>query len=160
MKYGIYTLIVENYLTKHLSTIQNYPLIMEFGWGNGYILLPTNHPLYEVSYDDMNTISVHGGLTYGRFFDSDSFLNWTEGLEIDGDVTKENYKKFNNYWIVGFDTSHYGDNKENCTKKYVTMQTEEFIEQFLDSDIEGINKYKYRYSRKEKLENIDIVIKK
>jgi hypothetical protein len=158
MKYGIYTLVIENYLVKHLSLFRLYPSMLEFGWGNGYILLPTNHPLYKKPYDDINDIRVHGGLTYGQLFNSDSFLKWIDGLSIDGDVTLDNYEKFNNYWMIGFDTSHYGDNKENCNKEYVIRQSEYLIDQCLDDKIEGVKKYKYRCSMKEKLININNII--
>jgi len=159
MKYGIYTLVIENYITKNSPLLSTFSLKMEFGWGNGYILIPNNHPSYGVSYDDMNTISVHGGLTYGQFFDSKSFLEWIDNLEIDGDVTIDNYKKLDNYWMIGFDTNHYGDSIEKCSKEYVIHQSEYLMEQCLNNKIEGVMKYKLAYSRKEKLKNINQVIK-
>jgi hypothetical protein len=160
LKYGIYTLAIENYLTKYLSSYNLYSKFLTFGWGNGYILLPPNHPLYEIEYGSIDNIKIHGGLTYGQFFNSESFLKWTENLEIGGDLTRENFEKFNNYWIIGFDTNHYGDNDETWTKEYVISQSEYLMEQCLDDKIEGVKKYKYKYLRKDKLKNINQVIKK
>lgn len=160
MKYGIYTVILENFLTKNLSLLKEYPSILTFGWGNGYVLLPTNHPLHGIPYDDIHGIRVHGGLTYGRFFNSESFSEWIEGLEIDGDLTRDNYKNLDGYWMIGFDTNHYGDDIETCSKEYVKLQAEKLMHQCLDDKIEGVKKYKYKYSRKEKLENINHITKK
>lgn len=77
----------------------------EVGWGNGYVLLPTNHPFYGIDYDDIN-VRVHGGLTYGQKFDSSNFFNQIKGLKYFGDLTEENCKKFEGYWMIGFDTAH------------------------------------------------------
>ena len=72
MKFGIYTLYIENWMTK-----KKYPELFkgmfEYGWGTGYVLLPHNHPFYGVHYDDLN-ISIHGGLTYGNYFSNSKFL--------------------------------------------------------------------------------------
>ena len=99
MSFGIYTLVIEN----HLKRLASFGLF-DFGWGMGYVLVPCHHPLYGVNYDDIN-IRVHGGLTFGQIFNSDTFLEWVDGKEIYGDITRENFEKFNNYWIIGFDTN-------------------------------------------------------
>ena len=54
MKFGIYTLVIEDWSKIELP-------LLHHGWGNGYILLPTNHPLYGISHDNFY-VSVHGGL--------------------------------------------------------------------------------------------------
>ena len=68
------------------------------GWGNGYVLLPPEHPMYNVDYEDIN-VEVHGGLTY-------SATQAETGL-----------------WMLGFDTGHLDDNQTNCDKDYVREQT-------------------------------------
>ena len=67
---------------------------IEHGWGNGYVILPEEHPYYGKEYDDIN-VDVHGGLT---FSESAKDLDWPE---IDAKDKKG--------WVIGFDTAHYGD---------------------------------------------------
>ena len=148
MKLGLYTLQIES----HLMRIPGF--YFDFGWGNGYVLLPHNHPFYGKHYDDIG-VGVHGGLTFSDYFDADHFLEWIGNREFDGDVTLENYKKFDNWWMIGFDTAHAGDNLSTCSKEYVISETNEMIEQCLSDDIRGIRKYKSVYLRKYKLKNIN-----
>ena len=155
MKHGIYTLILDSHL-KGLrefreSLSSNY--LFEFGWGNGYVLLPSNHPFYGKDYEVID-VDIHGGLTFGKTFDSGHFLEWIKGREVLGDVTRENYNKFDGYWIIGFDTNHFNDNMIKCTKDYVISETDSLLEQCLDDNIKGIKKYKYIYLRKDKLKSI------
>jgi hypothetical protein len=70
----------------------------DFGWGNGYISIPENHPFHGIDYNILNDyINVHGGLTYSNM------------------CKESNYQKFNlskedvGNWIIGFDTAHTGD---------------------------------------------------
>jgi len=144
MKIEIYTLVIESFMKR----IPGYHL--DFGWGNGYILLPYNHPLYGIPYDDID-IYAHGGLTFSDKFSDTNFLEWIKGREIDGDVTKENFEKFFNYWMIGFDTNHLNDNLIDCSKYYVMSECESLIDQCLDDNIEGMKKYKTFYLRKDKL---------
>lgn len=152
MNFGIYTLIIEN----HMKRLSGFGMF-DFGWGMGYVLLPYNHPYYGKNYDDINA-HVHGGLTFGQVFDSEYFLKWIENKEICGDVTIENFRQFNNYWIIGFDTNHYGDDLNNCSKSYVINETNSLAKQCLKDNIEGMKKYKSFYFRKAKLKLININI--
>ena len=147
MKLGVYTLIIEN----HMKRIPNFHF--DFGWGNGYVLLPINHPLYGKGYDDID-IEIHGGLTFGQSFDSTRFLEWIENRQIFGDVTKENHIKFNNYWMIGFDTNHYGDDLESCSLEFVKYETAFLLDRCLDDSIEKMKEYKAIYLRKDKLKII------
>jgi len=152
MKYGLYTLLIES----HFKNISMYPGL-EFGWGNGYILIPNDHPFYGINCNEIyniSDISIHGGLTFSSEFDSDNFLKWVNAREIDGDITLDNYIKFNNYWIIGFDTNHYNDNSSNCTKEYVLSETLSLFEQCLCDSINSIKKYKTKINRLNKLNNI------
>lgn len=148
MKFGIYTLVIEN----HMKRMSNFHF--DFGWGCGYVLLPFDHPFYGLYYDDIN-IRVHGGLTFGQKFDIEYFLKWVENRELDGDVTTENFEKFKNYWIIGFDTNHYGDNLISCSKNYVISETNDMLEQCLNDSIEGMKKYKSFFLRPDKLKKIN-----
>jgi hypothetical protein len=146
MKHGCYKLVIEN----HFKYIPGFSF--EFGWGNGYVLLPKFHPFYGVDYDDID-VNIHGGLTFGQKFDGGYFLEWVEGVEIDGDITLDNFNDFDGYWIIGFDTSHYGDNSYICSKSYVLNETNDLLDQCLD--IKEIDIYK-RKLRSEKLKNMHL----
>ena len=155
MKFGLYTFIIENHMRKILDE-HKLRVPMDFGWGNGYVLLPYNHPLYGKDYNDLE-LYAHGGLTFSEYFNVQRFLEWIKDLKIDGDVTRENYEKFNNYWIIGFDTNHSGDNLKICPKSYVANEAYELLEQCLDDNIEGMKKYKSVYLRKDKLKKINLI---
>ena len=153
MKFGLYTLLIENHFKKFGGGTHKFKIPFEFGWGNGYVLLPSNHPLYGVDYDSI-AVDVHGGLTFSDNFNT-RFLEWIENREIDGDVTRENFEKFDNYWMIGFDTGHSGDGLDTCPKSYVMNETNNLLEQCLSDDIEGMRRYKAVYERKDKLKKIN-----
>lgn len=153
MKFGIYTLVVENHMKSNV--IPGYH--MDFGWGMGYVLIPHNHPFYGKHYDSV-PIRVHGGLTFGDTFNSEYFIKWIKNRDFYGDVNISNFEKFNNYWMIGFDTNHYDDNSHNCSFDYVMNETESMLEQCLSDDIEGINNYLKYYLRKDKLKKINDLI--
>ena len=79
------------------------------GWGNGYVVIPKDHKLYGIDYDDI-CVTVHGGLTFGEF--ATNLNNWEE------------VKDSNNGWVVGFDTSHCDDTILNWSKEAVIAETE------------------------------------
>ena len=149
MKFGVYTLVIEN----HMVRLPGFGMF-DFGWGMGYVLLPTNHPFYGVDCDDIE-MRVHGGLTFGQSFNTSTFLEWIKGRQILGDVTKENYDFFNNYWMIGFDTNHYDDNSQDCSKEFVIDETNSLLDKCLDDSIEKMKEYKSIYFRKDKLKKID-----
>lgn len=90
--------------------------IMEKGWGNGYVALPPEHPYHGIGYDSIE-VDVHGGLTYAeeahRFKDRPT--------EIPDD-----------YWILGFDTSHLNNNPRDQDELFVKLQTEHLKKQLLE----------------------------
>lgn len=97
----------------------------ERGWGNGYVMLPKSHIWYGKDYDDI-PINVHGGLTYGEKNDSD-------------------------YWVIGFDTAHAGDNDKEQDIEYVLSMTRYMVYQCV------YNTYVSYEEFKEKHENIIII---
>lgn len=69
-----------------------YPCVVLFqpyGWRCGYVGVPKGHPCYEKSYDEMEEIKCHGGLTYAA-----GALAGQEQTDL---------------WWFGFDCNHYGD---------------------------------------------------
>lgn len=151
VKFGIYILILEGqWKNWSLNSISGYV----FGWGNGYILLPKEHPWYGKDYDNI-PVNIHGGLTFGEKFNYEYFPKWIEDRNFYGDINLDNYKEFNDYWIIGFDTAHSGDNSSNCSKSFVISETDNLLNQCLNDDIQEIKKYKSKFLRKSKLNNIN-----
>ncbi len=74
-----------------------------------------------MSYDDIHTkydISVHGGLTYNNI---GSEMTWMDSMY--GGWMNEDY------WVVGFDTMHYLDDKSIWSKSRVLSETASLAEQ-------------------------------
>ena len=78
--------------------------VISHGWGFGYVGIPSWHPYYKMDFNEI-PIDCHGGLTYGN---------------LDEDE---------NLWVIGFDTSHSGDDKKKCTKKFVKENCLSIIDQ-------------------------------
>lgn len=87
-----------------------------FGWGNGYILLPKDHPCFGMEYSDIyenypNT-SFNVEITFSR--SSFDVLDWDE-------LPQE--ARVNEHWVVGFDTMHWGDTEEKWPKSKVESES-------------------------------------
>lgn len=104
---------MRNYVVKSFVIKSTFPTYIERGWGNGYVAVDSNHPLYGKHYDDLRCEVAHGGLTYSGPSESINRTPEFEGL-----------------WVFGFDTAHYGDNKENCHEGRVRELTEELRKWF------------------------------
>lgn len=93
----------------------NFPVITR-GWGNGYVAVPPTHCLHGIDYDTLlYSIDVHGGLTYTDFGNG------------------ENAPK--DWWVFGFDTSHYNDTLEKWPKEAVEAETKRLFSQLLDIEL-------------------------
>lgn len=87
----------------------------EFGWGNGYAILPPGHPFHGKHHDDIPGVVVHGGLTFsGKVSDFD----WNGLDQFD-----------ENCWIIGFDTCHDGDTIEEWSRDKVIEHTKFLLNQ-------------------------------
>jgi hypothetical protein len=82
-----------------------------FGWGNGYVIIPEGHPMYGKHYDDI-PVEVNGGLT---FAENVSDMNREHWPEIPEDITSG--------WVVGFDTAHSWDTLSRWPKEKVERET-------------------------------------
>ena len=94
-----------------------------YGWGNGYVVLPKDHPLHGIHYyaiPENRTPSVHGGVTY-----SESARKCAESI-------RESLNLDGSEWVFGFDTAHGGDNSQNWSKSAVLAELERFAAQFED----------------------------
>jgi hypothetical protein len=85
--------------------------VSDFGWGNGYVIIPEDHPMYGVHYDEI-PVDVHGGLTFSESVKDMDIENWPQIEGIKGG------------WVVGFDTCHYGDTESRWTKERVQKETD------------------------------------
>ena len=92
---------------------------MDFGWGNGYVVIPKGHVLHGKSYDQIHRlmpwISVNGGLTFADDVDS---LKW-EAIP----------KGSEGGWVVGFDTCHAWDTLNNWSEPKVMLEALNLKEQ-------------------------------
>lgn len=70
---------------------------------NGYVAIPPTNKHYGKSVDELDDINVHGGVTFAK---KKSHCPALFAGEIIGDV--EDIPA--DWWIVGFDTCHDGDN--------------------------------------------------
>lgn len=93
----------------------------DFGWGNGYVVLPKGHKLHGKDYDTIHDLLPHleinGGLTFAS---SATELDWMELPEGSKDG-----------WVVGFDTAHSWDTLEAWSKKKVLEEAENLKNQLL-----------------------------
>lgn len=88
------------------------------GWGNGYIVIPQDHPLYCLDYDSID-VDVHGGLTYAALVTREMLHSgWAQLDEGDLDC-----------WMIGFDTAHYNDNATTWPMERVQQELDSLLRQ-------------------------------
>lgn len=106
--------IVESHFRKELD---KYPgrVGMKVGWGNGYVILPKEHPDYGKSYEEINA-SVHGGLT---FADESLNISWPELPDF--------CRGKEGWWIIGFDTCHLEDDENRWPKERVEREAMKLV---------------------------------
>lgn len=88
--------------------------IMNFGWGNGYVLIPRDHPLYEKQWNEIE-INTHYSITFSEKVDLELMLNC--GLVMD-DL---------DMWMIGFDTVHFRDTLESWPKERVQLEADSLL---------------------------------
>lgn len=102
--------------------------LRETGWGNGYIILPKGHKYHGKHYDNI-PIKAHGGLTFAE----SASLNMTNSY---WDYTNIPLIRKDD-WIIGFDTSHSGDNKHVQHERFVEDECKRIIKQ-LENEMEEV----------------------
>lgn len=107
---------------------------LTFGWGNGYVIIPKGHRLYEKSYDDVHKIlpdlEVHGGLTFSDYvssFSQDGFVMNEQGFV----AAKAWFNQED--WVIGFDTAHYKDTLESWSIERVMQEARKLKKQINES---------------------------
>lgn len=81
------------------------------GWGRGYVVIPEGNVLHGLGTIDLD-LDVHGGVT------------WAESARNTGSVPE--WIKDTD-WIIGFDTSHGGNNPLYHDVRYVELQTNKLM---------------------------------
>ena len=125
--------------TKRLiaKTEHDYPS----GWGNGYMAVPPEHPLWGKTYfdDDFPDLAVHGGVTFTEpcVYGDRTATSLREivprmvgkrcwqlrnGELLDGEIPDD-------WWLIGFDTSHVYDNDDNWSRERVIDEVTELQQQ-------------------------------
>lgn len=119
---------------------------LDHGTHNGYVAIPPGHKFYGMHYDEINKeVRVHGGLTFSEYATYKD-KSTGSGLEINekwigkrnkvlsgAEFITENTEIGDDWFIVGFDTMHYGDDKYNWNKRGVIIETTSLLNQ-----IEGL----------------------
>lgn len=89
-------------------------MITSWGFANGYVGLPLDHPWAKTKDNyDLPPI-VHGGVT------------WCD------DHLPDTHSDSKHFWI-GFDTRHWEDNPNTCTNMYCYIQLFSLYQQALDA---------------------------
>lgn len=90
-----------------------FPSIVTCGWGNAYICLPQGHKYYGLDYDDIPGIKDQ---------------EWTYSQE---EIISNEQGEEAKYWVFGFDTAHYGQDKYNWNESRVVEVIEGCVPMFL-----------------------------
>lgn len=140
--------------------------VPDHGWGNGYVGVPSNHPLFgkmtdhRVIVSDEDVIEFNGNYL-AMFFD---LLTEEHGVRLDllipahcgitfandhlppnSKIIGEVQEKEEKYWWFGFDTCHCRDNEYNCNFDYVvdvTNNMRAFLEMYTEVE-QNINTSDY-----------------
>lgn len=92
---------------------------LSYGWGNGYVAIPPNHPLYHKSDRFLKElVDVSGGLTFDGL----------AGILING--KPDNVP--NDYRVIGFDTMHYDSDAYTHDELFVRIETKRLRKQLED----------------------------
>lgn len=124
---------------------------MEHGVANGYVAISPDNKFYNKPFDEIEGITVHGGLSFSepalckefttasgkkikpKFIRRNPLLENAVYLTLDRNIP-------NDFWILGFDTFHYPeDNKYDQDLDFCINETLKLADQF--SELE--EKYKF-----------------
>lgn len=114
--------------------------VFEHGTHNGYVAVPPENRYHGRSWEDMEEeINVHGGITFSEPVTYPDKMNDREIREEyigkrnailgKAEFITENTEIGDDWWIFGFDTAHWGDDKYNWDRKAVIDETLSLMEQ-------------------------------
>ena len=100
------------------------------GWGNGYVLVSSDHPASGLGYDNELVPYFKSELTFAGQFSTEML----ESCGIDKDVAKDADK----YWVFGFDTMHVWNNRVTHDANWVTSEAVQLAAEFRKAFIEEV----------------------
>ena len=92
------------------------------GWGNGYVLISSDHPASGLHYDDEQVPYFECELTFAGQIS-------TEMLELCG-IDKDIAKDADQYWVFGFDTGHVWNNPVTHNEDWVRSKAVQLAAEF------------------------------
>ena len=103
-----------------MTSMTTEDIFIEKGWGNGYVAVPSTHPLHlenitQEKISLVQSLDVNGGVTYNDYGD---------GTYAPKD-----------WWVFGFDTAHFGDTIEKWPKEAVEAETKRLFAQLLEIEL-------------------------
>ncbi len=113
------------------------------GTHNGYVAVPPEHPCYRGDYCEkpICDLDVHGGITYSEpvCYEETSFMSQrrvkpeyigTRSALLDtAEYLTEEKDIPDDWWILGFDTCHFGDDEMIWNRPNVASETLRLKEQ-------------------------------
>lgn len=116
----------------------------EHGTHNGYVAVPPQNKYHGISVEDMEDFKVHGGITLSE---PATYPDKMNGMEIKkeyigkrnkllekAEFITDNTEIGDDWWIFGFDTAHWGDNKYDWDRQAVIEETLSMMEQLLKEE--------------------------
>ena len=100
------------------------------GWGNGYVLISSDHPASGLRYDDELVPYFESELTFAGQFSTEML----ESCGIDKDIAEDADK----YWVFGFDTMHVWNNRVTHDANWVTSEAVQLAAEFRKGFIEEV----------------------
>lgn len=124
--------------------INSFGYKLEHGTHNGYVAVPPKSKYHGMSQNDVGDIHVHGGITLSEPVLYPNIMN---GLAVrekyvgkrnllleKAEFITENTEIGDDWWIFGFDTAHWGDNKYDWDRQAVIEETLSMMEQLLKEE--------------------------
>lgn len=111
----------------------------EHGTHNGYVAVPPGNKYHGKSVEDMEDFEVHGGITFsqpaiypdvmnGRKVNK-KYVGKRNAILEKAEFITDNTEVGDDWWIFGFDTAHWGDNKYDWDRQAVIEETLSMMEQ-------------------------------
>lgn len=115
----------------------------EHGTHNGYVAVPPGHPCFRGNYFEKPVcdLDVHGGITFSEpvCAEETTFMSQRElkpecigkryPFMDEAEYITEEKDIPDDYWILGFDTCHYNDDKIKWNRQSVIAETLRLKEQ-------------------------------
>ncbi|MCD8206480.1 MAG: hypothetical protein LUD72_00930 [Bacteroidales bacterium] len=122
---------------KPIAFITQVPRPLSYGGVayNGYVAIPPSHPLHGADYYEDNRIAdfdVHGGITWsaGATREDEAGRREWQGMVKDGEPIEGEMEDIgDDWWVLGFDTMHLGDNAVRWNREAVAKETLRLLEQ-------------------------------